>query len=150
MVRGVFKISANRESSPDCLRFLEAGVNQMTLVRLSRAAAHGMRRKGALLSSGAIAKADAGWGQAVPEVSLGRKGRGGSAGEKEEDSEILHVKPECSAAHQTSALDSLTCKVSRQARHGRSNTSTAGEMESYESLFFQSLAKYEQKSGMRT
>ena len=54
IVLGVFSISANSESSVDALNFLEPGTRQIVLGRLSKLAAHGIRRKGALLSSGAM------------------------------------------------------------------------------------------------
>ena len=60
IVRGVFNISANKESSPDGLYFLDPGTRNIKLGRLTSEAVHGIRRKGALLSSGAIIVESAG------------------------------------------------------------------------------------------
>jgi hypothetical protein len=54
IVRGVFNISANNESSVEALYFLEPGTRNIRFGRLISEAVQGIRRNGALLSSGAI------------------------------------------------------------------------------------------------
>lgn len=54
MVRVSFRISAHSESSVSALGRREAGALQMTPERLIWLAIHGMRRKGALVSDGAM------------------------------------------------------------------------------------------------
>lgn len=54
MVRFVLRVSAKSESSNDALGSLEPGTRQTVSGRLSKAAAHGIRWKVDLLSSGAM------------------------------------------------------------------------------------------------
>lgn len=56
MVRGVFNISAKYESSVEALNMREPGTRTIVFGRLRSVAAHGIRMKGVLLSSGAIMK----------------------------------------------------------------------------------------------
>ena len=51
---GVFKVEAKRESSCEALEIREPGVRKIWLGRETSAAVQGMRRKGALVSEGAI------------------------------------------------------------------------------------------------